>query len=155
MPKNSKLSLAKSFHLTLKFLGDVQPDNAEKIINILKDIKFQQFSVFLDSIGVFPSESCIRVIWLGIKPEGNILKLQNIIDDSLKHLFKKERDFKAHVTLARVKNLEDKKSLIEQLKKIQVENVKFEIKDFRLIKSTLTPKSPIYEDLMRFNLDNF
>ena len=153
LPKNAKLSLTKSFHITLKFLGEVQPDKVEEIINKLKTIKLESFTVFLDSIGVFPSESYIRVVWVGLKPEDKVLELQKQIDEALSKLFKQEKDFKSHITLARVKYLEDKKQFIEQLKKIKVENKKIEIKDFRLIKSTLTPKGPIYEDLMVFSSD--
>ena len=153
LPKNAKLSLVKSFHITIKFLGEVQPDKADKIIEILKNIKFQQFAVFLDSVGIFPTENYIRVVWMGIKPEENVLELQRNVDESLKSMFNKEKDFKAHITLARVKYPEDKKLFLEELKKIKIENKKIEIKDFRLIKSTLTPEGPIYEDLEIFNLE--
>ncbi len=153
LPKNARLSFTKTFHLTLKFLGESQPNNAEKVADILKNIKFKHFSVHLDSIGIFPTENYIRVVWVGLKPEDKILELQKNIDDSLKELFKKEKGFKAHITLARVKYPEDKKSFVEQLKKIKVESKKIEIKDFRLVKSTLTPRGPVYEDLHVFNSD--
>ena len=151
LPKNGKLSLTKSFHLTLKFLGEVQPDKAEEIIEKLKMIKFRQFNVFLDTIGIFPSENYIRVVWVGLKPEDRILELQKSIDESLKPMFKKEKDFKTHITLARVKYPEDKKQFLEDLRKIKVDGKKVEIKDFRLVKSTLAPKGPVYEDLAVFN----
>lgn len=151
LPQNAKLSLTKTFHLTLKFLGEVQPDKTEKIAEILKNIKFEAFSVFLDSIGIFPTENYIRVIWVGLKPEDKILELQGKIDESLKLLFKKEKEFKSHITLARVKYPEDKKAFVEQLKKIKVESKKIEIKDFRLVKSTLNPKGAVYEELGIFN----
>ena len=153
LPKNAKLSFTKTFHLTLKFLGEVQPNNAEKVADILKKIKFKHFSVHLDSIGIFPTENYIRVVWVGLKPEDKVLELQKNIDDLLRELFKREMEFKAHITLARVKYPEDKKSFVEQLKKIKVEGKKIEIKNFRLIKSTLMPKGPVYEDLYIFNSD--
>lgn len=151
LPKNAKLSLTRTFHITLKFLGEVQPDKVENMIDALKKIKFKSFSVVLDSIGIFPSENYIRVVWVGINPEEKVLELQKNIDEALKPMFKKEKDFKAHITLARVKYLEDKKSFLEQLKNIKVENKKIEIKDFRLIRSTLTPKGAIYDNLEIFN----
>ena len=137
-------------HLTLKFLGEVQPNNLEEIKNNLKKITLKPFSVVLDKIGVFPSESYIRVIWVGLNPEDKILDLQKNIDENLKKLFKKEKDFKPHLTLARVKYIEDKKAFVDKLKKINVENKKIDINSFKLIKSTLTPKGPIYEDLEVF-----
>ena len=54
LPKNARLSLTKLFHLTLKFLGEVQPSKVEEIVNILKNIKFEKLDVFLDSVGIFP-----------------------------------------------------------------------------------------------------
>ncbi len=150
LPKNAKLSLTKTFHLTLKFLGDVQPNAVDSVIESLRNIKFEPFNVFLDTIGIFPTENYIRVVWVGLNPKDKILELQKNIDESLKKLFKKEKDFKAHITLARVKYPDDKKVFVEQLKKIKVESKKIEVKDFRLIKSTLTPKGSIYENLMIF-----
>jgi len=44
-------------HLTLKFLGEIQPNIVEKIKSNLEKIKFGSFSVVLDNLGVFPSES--------------------------------------------------------------------------------------------------
>ncbi len=81
LPK--KLSFTKTFHLTLKFLGEVRLNDADSIISILKNIKFEPFTVYLDSIGVFPNENNIRVIWVGLKPEEKIIALQNEIDKSL------------------------------------------------------------------------
>src|SRR3989344_1791840 len=151
LPKNAKLSFTKAFHLTLKFLGEVQPNDAERAADILKNIKFKHFSVHLDSIGIFPTENYIRVVWVGLKPESEILELQKQIDESLKQLFKKEKDFKAHITIARVKYPENKKSFVEEIKKINVESKKIEIKNFRLVKSTLSIEGPVYEDLAVFN----
>lgn len=134
-------------HLTLKFLGEVEPDIVEEIRNNLKKISFNPFSVYLDKIGVFPSENYIRVVWVGLKPEDVIFKLQKSIDENLKKIFKKEKNFKAHLTLARVKFIDDKKKFIDKLKDIKIEKKKIDIDCFKLIKSTLTPQGPIYDDL--------
>ena len=140
----------EQIHLTLKFLGEVQPNIAEEIKNNLKKITFSPFSANLDKIGVFPSESYIRVIWVGLKPEEPILELQKSIDDNLKKLFKKEKNFKGHITLARIKFIEDKKKFIDKLKKIKIKDKKIDINNFKLIKSTLTPQGPVYEELEVF-----
>ena len=150
LPPNAKLSVVKSFHLTLKFLGEVQPNAVDEVVSSLKEIKFQPFMARLDSIGIFPTENYIRVVWVGLKPEEKIIELQKRVDESLKKLFRKEKDFQPHITLCRVKYPEDKKSFVEQIKKIKVEGKKVEIKDFRLVKSILSPKGPVYEDLEVF-----
>ena len=115
-----------NMHLTLKFLGEVQPNKVEILNKNLKEIAFKHFSVDLDSIGIFPSEDYIRVVWVGLKPEEPVLELQNNIDENLKKLFKKEKDFKPHLTIAMVKYIEDKKQFVDKLKQITVDNKKIE-----------------------------
>src|SRR3989338_9954601 len=139
-----------NMHLTLKFLGEVQPNKVESLNKNLKEIAFKPFSVVLDDIRVFPNEDCIRVVWVGLKPEEFVLELQKNIDENLKKLFKKEKGFKPHLTIARVKYIEDKKQFVDKLKQINVDNKKIEVNNFKLIKSTLTSKGPLYEDLEIF-----
>ena len=134
-------------HLTLKFLGEVQPDKVEHITENLRKIAFKTFSVYLDKIGIFPNENYIKVIWIGLKPEEPVLQIQKNIDEGLKKLFKKGKNFKAHVTLARVKYIDNKENFINKLKKIKIENKKIDMDNFKLVKSTLTLQGPVYEDL--------
>ena len=146
---SNKIKFVKKnqIHLTLKFLGEVQPNISEEIKDTLRNIKFKPFSVHLDKIGVFPNESNIRVVWVGLNPEEPVLELQKSIDEDLKKLFKKEKDFKAHITLARVKFINNKEEFNNKLKNINIENKKIDVNGFGLVKSTLTPEGPVYEDL--------
>ncbi len=137
----------KQMHLTLKFLGEVQPDKVISIKEGLKEISFEPFAFHLDSIGLFPNENYIRIVWVGIKPEDKVLELQKTIDEKLSKLFKKEKDFKPHLTLGRVKYVEDKIKFAQNLRKIKIESKKIDVNDFKLIKSTLTPEGPVYEPI--------
>lgn len=137
-------------HLTLKFLGKVQTDKVKDISAALRQIKVAPFSVNLGNIGVFPSEDYIRVIWVSLNPEKEILELQKNIDENLKTLFEKEKDFKAHITLARVKYIENKEDFIAKLKNIKIESKKIDINNFKLMKSTLTPLGPVYDEVEVF-----
>lgn len=147
LPLNARLAYTRTFHLTLKFLGEVQPEKVNSIIGALKTIGFETFSVTLCSLGIFPTENHIRVVWVGLMPEEKVLELQKKIDESLKGMFKSDRGFKAHITLARVKSVDDKKAFVGHLKKIKVERKRVEIRNFRLIRSTLTPNGAVYEDM--------
>ncbi|GAI74591.1 unnamed protein product, partial [marine sediment metagenome] len=74
------------------------------------------------------------------------------IENTLKEFnFKKDFKFHAHITLARVKYVDDKEKFIKNIKDLKVEEKTIEIKDFRLVKSTLTPKGPVYEDLETYS----
>ncbi|MBI2131063.1 RNA 2',3'-cyclic phosphodiesterase, partial [Candidatus Woesearchaeota archaeon] len=102
---DTRLSFTKVFHLTLKFLGEVQPNVADSVMQSLGAVKSRPFTLNLGRIGIFPDSSHMRVVWIGISPEEPVLMLQKAVDESLSSLFKKEKNFKPHITLARVKSV--------------------------------------------------
>jgi len=148
---NAKLTLTKSFHLTLKFLGEITPAQAEEAKKRLETVKFKPFTASLNDTGVFPSEDQIRVVWVGIEPSKIIKDLQKQIDNALEGLFTKEKDFQPHVTLARVKNITDKKQFAEQIKNLKIKPISFEVKEFKLIESQLSKEGPLYKDVAVFS----
>lgn len=117
-----------------------------KLKEALNKLTFEDFKIKTTKIGVFPNENFIRVVWIGLEPKDKIIELKNKIDESLKDIFSKEKDFKPHITLARVKFVKDKQEFIKKLKQIKIEEKEFVIKDIKLIKSTLTSDGPVYED---------
>src|SRR3989339_510401 len=101
----------------------------------------------LDKIGVFPNEEFIRVIWIGLKSK-ELGDLQRLIDYELLDLFSKEQDFISHLTLGRIKNIQDKEKFKKALQ-IKIEDKEFEINEFCLVKSELHKEGPSYEILER------
>lgn len=85
---------------------------------------------------------------MGLKG-GKINELQQQIDSELAEMFGKDLRFHAHITLGRVKFVENKEK-IKELLKTKIPSLKFEVKEFKLIKSELTPNGPEYEDLEVF-----
>jgi len=150
--EKAKIRPTKAFHLTLKFLGEIEEKKVEEIKSALKEIKFEKFNTALTEIGVFPNESYIRVVWAGLDDsENKITNLQKEVDSKIEIIgFKKDTRFHPHVTLARVKFVEDKQKFIKGLKEINIEKKSFQITEFKLIKSTLTGEGPVYEDLAVF-----
>ncbi len=149
---NSKIKLTKAYHLTLKFLGEIPEKQIDEIKSKLSQIKFKSFKITLSKPGVFPSENYIRVIWIGLKDNREIINLQKEIEKSLLEIFPKDERFHPHLTLARVKFVKDREIFIRKLKAIKIKLKEMTIKEFKLIKSELTPKGPVYEDLTIFNL---
>ena len=147
----AKINLTKTFHLTLKFLGEVPDNQLDKIKDCLKKIRLVPFSATISNIGFFPSESYIRGIWAGFKDNKEIVNLQQQVDNALAGLFQKDSKFHPHLTLARVKFVDDKEKFAETLKNIKVGEKTFEIRNIKLIKSTLKPEGPVYEDLGVFS----
>jgi len=146
-------SLAKDYHLTFKFLGNIDEEQINPIKKALSTIKSKSFTFSLDKIGFFPGHKMLRVVWLGIQPETDVLELQSLIDQSLIKSFPKEKKFKPHITLARVKFLKNKEEFLQNASKLSVKNLEVGVKDFRLMKSTLTKQGAVYGDLEVYPLD--
>ena len=64
--EHAKLRLVKSFHLTLKFLGEVNEQILDKISESLSKVNFSSFSLEKTELGVFPNKNHIIVIWVAI-----------------------------------------------------------------------------------------
>lgn len=143
-----KLTEEENLHLTLKFLGEVDEKNIEEIKKKLNEIKIKKFNSEVDSLGFF-SEKFIRIIWLHMS---NCEELQKQIDEKLKDFFPREERFMSHLTIARVKNVENKKEFIEQMKRIKISKMNFEVKKFELKESVLTEEKSIYKDIEVYSL---
>jgi len=138
----------ENLHLTLKFLSQIDEKKIEEVKEKLREIKFEKFESEIDSIGVF-SEKFIRIIWLHLT---NCDNLQKIVDEKLKDLFEPERKFMSHLTIARVKTIKNKKRFLEELKKIEVSKIKFNVDKFYLMKSELTSEGPKYNVIEEYFL---
>lgn len=140
----------EALHINLKFLGEITDIQANKIKEAFKKIKFEQFRVKLNSLGVFTPQF-IRVLWIDIFPKEQLIKLQQQIDNGLeKEGFKREKRFETHITLARIKLVKDREAFIKKLKYAKIKPIEFKINGFSLKKSILTPRGPIYEDIIKF-----
>lgn len=147
-----KLTEGENLHLTLKFLGEISEEKTEMVKERLKGIKIEK-EIFaeLGEAGVF-SKDFIKIIWIKLNGK-SIWKLQKEIDEKLSDLFGKEERFMSHITIARVKNVNDKKGFLEYMKSIKPKKIKFQVKDFVLKKSELFPEGPVYSDLERYYLE--
>lgn len=141
-------AISGQHHLTLKFLGEIV--SPEKVEELLKPIRFKPFELSLSKIGVFPNEDYIKIVWIGITPIEQIIELQKQIEDSLKSLkIRSDHKFHPHITLSRVKSIKDKEQF-KKLIKITPRQLKFKVTSFKLIKSELTSRGPVYMELASF-----
>ncbi len=156
-----------NIHLTLKFLGDTDPDRIPGIQSKLTETlaPFAPFRVSLSSAGVFPNTKSPRVLWVGLKDEeGTLETLQTAIEKTLEsagfHMDK--RSFSPHLTLARIKSPKgikspkEKKELKDELDAANQEGIAphpFDVGEIKLYESQLTPKGSIYSVLANFKLN--
>ena len=156
-----------NIHLTLKFLGDTDPDRIPGIQNKLTETlaPFEPFQLSLDSAGVFPNVKNPRVLWIGLKDSNETLRtLQTAIENSLESLgFPiEQRPFSPHLTLARIKSPKgikspkEKQEFKDELDAVNQEGIDphpFEVGEIHLYESQLTPKGSIYTVLANFKLN--
>lgn len=148
-----------NFHITLKFLGEVEEKKIPEVIEQLKQIasEFSSFDLKITMPGVFPNKEKPRVIWIGTGNTDVLVEIAKKIDKAMetKGFKTEERAFTSHITVARVKNYRNGKYLFEKIMKeflSRKPDFVFSVKDFALMKSTLTPKGSIYSVLERFSL---
>lgn len=93
-----------NFHLTLKFLDEIDFKTAGKISDELGKISggTDSFKLRISDMGMFQGRGCIRVLWLGVGGELEKLhRLQAEIDSKLESLGveREKRGFTPHVTI--------------------------------------------------------
>jgi len=146
----------ENFHVTLKFLGEIDDARARDVMEALEGIakKHKKHRVRVKGIGVFPNPNYVRVIWAGIENDGEINAIAKEVEREMRKLgFKREHNFVAHVTIGRVKFVRDKLELAMALRDLENEDFgEFEVDAIELKRSTLTPRGPIYETVARFEL---
>ena len=148
---HGKLTEKENLHLTLKFLGEIDDGQVEEVRKKLREIKFFRFEAGLGEIGVF-SPRFIRIVWVHIL--GNKLnELQKEIDFKLQNFFSVEERFMSHLTIARVKNIKDRKLFIEEIEKIKIPKLSFEINNFKLMRSELKPSGAEYTSIEEYKLE--
>lgn len=140
----------ENIHLTLKFLGEIDEGMVGKISEKLDSLSgTERFEISLKGLGVFPKPDYVRVIWIGIdKGADRIAELHNRIDSGLNPFgFQNDGNFNTHLTIARVKSI-DNKALGDILSKNSATEFGSFIADrIELMKSELTPKGPRYSVL--------
>jgi 2'-5' RNA ligase len=143
LPITLKLVEAENLHICLSFLGEVKEEKIKNICEKLDSIckRYNKFEVEISGIKLIPSENYVRVLALDVKNN----MLESIRKDVEKEIGGDSKPL--HLTLCRIKKIEDKKETIKKIKKIESEVGKFEVEKISLIKSILQKSGPIYTSL--------
>jgi 2'-5' RNA ligase len=100
----------EQFHLTLKFLGNVEIVQIDSLTNALRHVchGFAPLNLRVQDIGSFPDWHYPRVIWAGIRDaQETLLRLQSALEEATQPFTAEEREekFSGHVTLGRIKRI--------------------------------------------------
>ena len=145
------------WHLTLKFIGDVDEKELETLQQSLRDALcgFPPGDVVFEGSGFFGHPDVPKVIWAGVRPDDYLVRLKKKVEEgaSVLDISYDDRPFRPHLTLGRIKSINDPALLTREVEKNRETFWGEEPVDhLMLFKSKLTSKGPVFSVIEQFDL---
>jgi 2'-5' RNA ligase len=145
-------------HLTLHFLGELDPSSVELVRKALAGVRMNAFTMTLRGVGRFPPEGCPRVLWVGVEHDPALLALHAAVALVLSEAIgfhPEERPYSPHVTLARLNEPGPGGNVERYLE----ENMNFQVSfvaitQFVLYSSDFIDGIPHYREVATYSLPN-
>lgn len=141
----------EGIHLTLKFLGNIDPSQEEAVSTCIKGVvkDVRPFAVKLSGAGVFPNNRYPRVLWIGIiEGQEQLSSIYQGLEEGLKRQgFKPEsRPFRPHLTLGRFRDGGKAGRVLSQemLERAAAWEESFTVDEVKLMRSQLHPSGAVY-----------
>ena len=143
-------------HLTIKFLGEIDDEQAPQICQIVEEIagRHKTFTVEVANVGAFGKPA--KVLWVGIGENSReLMALQKDMEEAFTQAgwSKEDREFSGHLTLCRIKSFKAAKKLTQtagQYAGVPLGSQKIDA--MCVYKSQLTPEGPVYTLLQKSEL---
>jgi len=138
-------------HLTLRYIGDVDPRAGDDIVEALETVQARRFELALDGIGSFERGGRIETLWAGVTPHTALTALHHKLDHALVRLGlpPEGRAYRPHITLAR-----GRMGPIDGFaaQHAGLTSAPFMIDTFGLYETTRGDSGSIYDEIARFGL---
>lgn len=142
----------KKFHLTLRFLGDLNSAEIKDLVKNLGKIRagFEHIVYFSDSIGFFPNAKYPNVVFIDLIEKGNLCEaLVKNIDEAIAEFgIIPDKKFVPHVTMGRFRR--DHRQMIASEIKVEVPKIEIVFEHFQLMKSLMALSGSEYEEIKNF-----
>lgn len=141
----------ENLHLTLRFLGGLEPAALAQLRSELGAVRGQPFQIALDGRGAFGPRRAPRVVWLGLgQGADGCARMAEAVETACHAvgLEPESRPFHAHLTLARARP--EARGLPDLPLPPVLEP--WTVTDFVLFQSRLGGRTPVYAELQRFGL---
>jgi len=132
-----------NYHLTLRFIGEIDEGQAEDVDAALNHIRAHRFDVALATVGHFG----LRQLCVGVERSDALQHLHAKIESALSRLgfAPEDRRYTPHVTLARLKGTSEARLQAYLAQHALYRAPPFRVERFSLIASYLTKSGAIYE----------
>jgi 2'-5' RNA ligase len=140
------------FHVTAKFLGDVDAAAADRWAELVRGLALPAISVRLDGLGCFPGHGAPRVLWAGLAGDTVAMaELVRELDRSGRQLGvePEPRGFTPHVTIGRVRSPRASRRLVAEIERLSpgVAGESFRVPALTLFRSELLSDGSRYTAL--------
>lgn len=142
---------SENLHITVRFLGQVDLEVAERIAARVEADAPRGFTLQLGGIDAFKRGKLARVLWLGLKlGTAEVSELASLVENECEHegLEPENRAFHPHVTLARARKLEGAPAPKAHSPELPPWNAD----ELVLYRSRLGRSGPVYEALRSITL---
>lgn len=151
---NHKWEPPEKFHLTLKFIGEVDDNLVTPIsgaLNFLED--YEPIKCRLTKFGFFLRKGIPQILWIGLWVDGILFNIVEQLNDKLTKfdIPAESRTFKPHLTLLRIKKRFPEER-VAKFNNFIIPEINFTCDSILLIKSELLPESSKYTVIKKFNL---
>jgi 2'-5' RNA ligase len=155
VPKKPKWVRPENLHVTLKFIGHIDPGKLGAIRAALTGVHLrEEVRLHFRSIGFFPSAKRPRVVWAGMEASENLARLPHDVDQRIATLGfpPEERAFAPHLTLARLDPPVISPELQIAIEKHATRDFgELRTSEFHLIESKLKPTGAEYTTIQSFS----
>ena len=138
--------MKNNLHLTLVFLGEVEPGDVDPIIKALDNVEYKKFDISFNMLGKF-SRRDGDFVWLGMdKEKSDLARLNTLVCRELRKLGFRQEKFTPHITLGR------RVVLKEDLASIQADGISTRVERISLMLSERVDNVLTYTEIYSKNL---
>jgi 2'-5' RNA ligase len=152
--QDMKWARPEGIHLTLKFLGEISPQQVTQVTQALAGLgSFEPFALQVKGFGFFPDARRPRVLWVGVEAPPPLGRLAQRVEAAMNKLglAAEARTFSPHLTLARFSISRPRPELVTLLEpKMGLILGRFEVTEFFLFESRLSLGGAQYQKVARF-----
>lgn len=154
VPFDARWTPPENYHITLRFIGDVNDDREAELRSVLDAVEADAFTLKPLGLGVLPSRRNPRVLTINMAASDPIQALYESVEAVLAEagVDREQRSYRPHLTIARLKNANARevRSFLQEAPEPDLDA--FQIDQFALYESTLTPSGAVHEPKSIFTL---
>ncbi|WP_163716575.1 RNA 2',3'-cyclic phosphodiesterase [Mangrovibacterium lignilyticum] len=150
--------IPENFHLTLHFFGNTEADDVAVLIELFQDFAEAEppINFKLKAISFFKKRLQPKVLFVDVAEADELEKLAEKLHEVLvdKGFAKAEHAFHPHLTVARIKHLDDKERFLQVLKQFSESPEQLvEATELVFYESVVRPDGPVYRPIKTFELN--